>query len=228
MSQMLLPTSRYSARGQRSPGAMAAAIALNGGVIALLLALPVARIVIDQGPKTTTRWIELDPIPPENKPEPKTDIKPTQKPVQTDYVRPDPVLPDVIVPVRNEGAIVTGTTETVTGEGFVNPIKPIETARVPVIQGAKLDQRYADSFKPDYPPAMRREGLEGSVTLRVTIDEKGRVIAVEQVRATNSTFFEAARNQALRYWRFLPAREDGKAIQSQQTLTLQFRLEDMD
>lgn len=227
MSQMLLPTSRYTAKGKRSPGAMAAAIAVNGGVIALLLALPAAQVVIEtiNGP-TTVRFIELPPPPPEVTDEPKADIKPIPTP-DKDFVRNDPVTPDPILPLDTIGPIIAGTTDiTPKGKDFVMPEKPVEPARIPVLTGARLDPRFTADFKPDYPAAMRREGLEGSVTVRVTIDEKGRVIAVDQVRATDPAFFDAARRQALRYWRFIPAKEDGRAIQSQQTLTLQFRLEE--
>ena len=72
---------------------------------------------------------------------------------------------------------------------------------------------------------MRRDGLEGNVTVRVTIDARGRVTAIELVSASNPIFFEETRRQALRSWRFVPATRDGVAIESSQTMTVRFQLE---
>lgn len=226
MAQMLLPTSRYTAAGRRSPGAMAAAIAFNGGVIALLLAMPVAQVVIDRAKGPTTRWIELPPVPPKAEPEKKVEPKVTAAPRPSSIRDEKPVIPETILPTLGDGPDILGGHEHATRDAeFVQPTRPPEPARLPVLETARFDPRFAGDFKPDYPAAMRREDREGSVTLRVTIDEKGRVIAVDEVRASDPAFFEAARRHALRFWRFIPAKRDGQPVQSQQTMTLQFRLE---
>ena len=62
--------------------------------------------------------------------------------------------------------------------------------------------------------------------MRVTIDERGRVTAVELIKATDPRFFDETRDQALRYWRFDPARRDGVAVVSDQIMTVHFRLEE--
>lgn len=226
MSQMLLPTSRYTAAGRRSPGAMAAAIAFNGGVIALLLAMPVAQVIIEEAKGPRTRWIELPPVPPKAKPEQKIEPKFIAHKVPDTRLDDRPVIPETITPPLGEGPDTLGQSDGITsGSGFVQTVEKVEPARIPVLEAARYDQRFIDDFKPDYPAAMRREDREGSVTLRVTIDARGRVIAVDALRATDPAFFEAARRHALRYWRFVPAKRDGQPVESQQTMTLQFRLE---
>ena len=223
MSDLSLSRSGYSNR--RSPAALAAALALNGGAVALLIAVPMTFKVMSGDEPIYTYPIPIDPPPP-----PVADPPPEakQRPAQPSMPRPArderPIAVDPIVPLGDNGPIAINYTPIDTGPGTVTP--SVVPPREPVMVKAMPDPRFADAFHPDYPPALRREGLEGRVTVRVTIDEHGRVIAVEQVSATDPAFFEATRRQALRAWRFRPATRDGMPVQSEQTLTVQFRLED--
>jgi len=61
--------------------------------------------------------------------------------------------------------------------------------------------------------------------LKLSIDERGRVVAVEPVGRTDRSFFEAARRHLIANWRYKPATEDGKAIASSTVITLTFRIE---
>jgi protein TonB len=224
MSDVLASRSGYSS--QRSPGAMAAAVALNGGIIALLIAIPLTIDRVYRDPPLRIHDVPLDRVPPPepDRPKPKPDAKDIRKPVADASPRPtavDPIIglgragPDIALSDFTFPDMVDRATATRT-----DPPPP------PLIVKARPDPRYAATFRPDYPPAMRREGLEGSATVRVTIDEHGRVVAVELVRATNPAFFEETKHQALKSWHFLPATRDGAAIRSEQVMTVQFRLED--
>ncbi len=218
-------SSRYVARSHRSPGAMTAAIAINGGIFALLVALPTTHYIVEQDKPLKTHWIEIDKEPPVVEPEPvkKPVVQPTQKTIETQKTDPQPfVQPPVI---SFDGAQeITGTREPTVQPVIAEP-DPVMVHK-PVFKAAARDPRYADAFRPDYPPALRRAGLEGNVTLRITIDEKGRVVAVEMVKASDGAFFREAKEQALRHWRFLPATSDGKPVRSEQVLTVQFKLEE--
>jgi periplasmic protein TonB len=215
---------RYAGR-QTSPAALAAAIALNGGVIALLIALPASQILIPNDPPTKVRWIELDPPPPPN-PEPveTTRTNPTQPrtgPIDTPQ---DFIVPRPDIALDGLGTLTGGEESGPIGliaEPAEPPIRPSE----PVFKAARQDPRHAAAFRPDYPAALVRADLEGSVTVRVTIDETGRVIACALVKTSHKAFFEETRQQALRYWRFLPATRDGEPVQSVQELTVTFDLE---
>ncbi|MEI9927866.1 MAG: TonB family protein [Sphingomonas sp.] len=74
-------------------------------------------------------------------------------------------------------------------------------------------------------PELRAQ-REGTATVRVHIGADGRVVAVEQVRATSAAFFEATRRQALAKWRFRPASRGGIAEDSWRTMTVHFVLTD--
>jgi periplasmic protein TonB len=94
----------------------------------------------------------------------------------------------------------------------------------PVRVEARLDPRFADRLQPPYPASEERMGNEGTVVVRVTIGTDGRVTAVQKVRATSDAFFRATQQHALSQWRFRPATEDGKPVETTQQLTVKFEL----
>lgn len=219
-----MPLSRSAYANRRSPAALAAAVALNGGLVALLVAIPVTFKILPHDPPLQTYKVSLAPPPPPvDDPPPPAAEHPTARPSP----RPDrPTVTEPIVPIEGTGPAVIADPAPINEAGTRTILPTIDPAPVPVLVKATPDPRFAARFHPTYPPALRREGLEGSVTVRVTIDEQGRVITVEQVRATHPAFFEETRAQALRAWRFRPATRDGVPVRSEQVLTVQFRLED--
>lgn len=97
----------------------------------------------------------------------------------------------------------------------------------PVRVGAEIDPRYRAGLQPPYPASEQRNEREGTVRVRVTIGTDGRVKAAEQVSATSDAFWQATRSQALRFWRFRPATVDGRPVESEQVMTVTFRLSDL-
>jgi len=207
---------------RRSPGALAAAVAFNGGILALLVALPATHYLRPTPtPPIKVQFVPLDPVPPPEPVEPDAQVR--TEPTRTADPTPDPVRVDTQIDLAQ--------TIDLTLDDFPPPPDPsagttsIKPPPPPVILRAEPDPRFADRFRPPYPPSMQREGLEGSVTVRVAIDARGRVTSVEQVSATHPAFFEAAQRHALRAWRFRPATRDGVPVASEQVLTLRFELE---
>ncbi|HEX7899657.1 MAG TPA: TonB family protein [Planctomycetota bacterium] len=84
----------------------------------------------------------------------------------------------------------------------------------------------AVSALPPYPQWARLRKLEGSVSLRVTVDEAGRVgdVQIEGVEG-DSRFGEVARDAVLR-WRFEPAVFDGRKVACVLTQRVRFQLVD--
>lgn len=224
MSDLSLSRSAYANR--RSPAALAAAIALNGGLVGLLIAVPVTLKIMPHDPPMRVYKVPLAPPPPPvADPPPQAVEHPIAQPQPQPVQPPRPTVVEPIVPLVGNGPI-TGIESRLEGDASGAILPPIAPPAEPVLVKASPDPRFAARFRPAYPPALRREGLEGSVTVRVTIDEQGRVVAIEQVRATHPAFFEETRQQALRAWRFRPAMRDGVPVRSEQVLTVQFRMED--
>jgi periplasmic protein TonB len=221
------PQSGYAAGRKRSPGALAAALALNGGAFAIILLMPATQYIIDKVETFTARNITIEPDPTEVDPVKQQERNETQTPRPTTKEEDTSFVITPINPLDGTGPAIGGKIPDLGQIGDTGtmdpPYVPPHTA---VFVKAMQDPRYAKAFHPDYPPSLVREGLEGSVTVRVTIDETGRVTAVELVKATDRAFFEETREQALRYWRFKPATSDGAPIASQQVLTVQFDLKD--
>ena len=82
-----------------------------------------------------------------------------------------------------------------------------------------------DDLKPPYPSSKLISEEEASLTLRLTIDERGRVVAVEPVGRTDRVFLEAARRHLIANWRYRPASEDGRPLASSAVITLRFQLD---
>jgi protein TonB len=91
--------------------------------------------------------------------------------------------------------------------------------------GIALTQaRYRETPKPDYPESARREGREGSVLLRVLIDNQGRSKKVEINGSSGSEALDRAAAEAIKRWRFHPARYGDKPVESWLRIPIEFRL----
>lgn len=79
--------------------------------------------------------------------------------------------------------------------------------------------------KPKYPPAARRAGQQGTVTLSFTIGSSGTVISARIAKSSGYTLLDNAALSAIRSWRFKPARNAlGEAVSYSYTLPVPFRL----
>jgi len=103
--------------------------------------------------------------------------------------------------------------------------KPVER---PVVRTPPSTQgRGARITQPEYPPAARRAGEEGTVTLKVFVTEGGRAGQVEVAKSSGfPKLDEAAIKEVQRNWRFVPGKEDGKAVSMWHTFAVTFRLTD--
>ena len=82
----------------------------------------------------------------------------------------------------------------------------------------------ADAVRPPYPPSKIASDEEAVLKLKLSIDPRGRVVAVEPVGRADPAFLAAARRHLLAHWRYKPATEDGRAIASSTVITLRFQL----
>jgi len=81
-------------------------------------------------------------------------------------------------------------------------------------------------INPRYPPAAARDGIQGWVQLRFTIDETGGVTDVEVIDSEPRRVFDQEARRALLRWKYKPKVVDGKAVrQPGQTVQLDFTLD---
>ena len=89
-----------------------------------------------------------------------------------------------------------------------------------------MQASYAYSPKPEYPDRARREGKEGRVVLRVLVDEQGKSKSVAVNDSSGSESLDRAAAEAIKLWRFSPARYGGKLVESWVKVPIDFRLTD--
>lgn len=89
--------------------------------------------------------------------------------------------------------------------------------------GSGNGPRFAVKTLPKYPRLARELGKEGTVLLRLTIDERGRLMDVEVLKRAGSGFDEEA-VRAVRESSFSPARIDGKPVRCRARLPIRFVL----
>jgi protein TonB len=78
--------------------------------------------------------------------------------------------------------------------------------------------------KPVHPARARRDGVEGRVTLSILIGTDGRVADARVLEATPTGVFDDAATDAIRAWRFSPARYQGAAVRTWRRITIVFEL----
>jgi protein TonB len=101
------------------------------------------------------------------------------------------------------------------------------TGSGPSASGTALTQaRYRDTPRPDYPESARREAREGRVLLRVLVDDQGHSKQVEINSSSGDDALDRAAAEALRRWRFHPARYGDKPVESWLRIPIEFRLAD--
>jgi TonB family protein len=87
--------------------------------------------------------------------------------------------------------------------------------------------RYSETPKPPYPESARRENREGRVLLRVLIDDQGKTKSVEVNRSSGHDALDGAAVEAIKRWRFYPARAGATAVESWVSIPIDFRLTDV-
>jgi protein TonB len=104
---------------------------------------------------------------------------------------------------------------------------PIEIAppAPPSVVAARFDADYLHNPKPVYPSMSRRLGEEGTVRLRVKVGADGTALTVETERSSGFQRLDAAALDAVRRWRFVPARRGDVAIEAWVAVPIVFKLE---
>ena len=90
---------------------------------------------------------------------------------------------------------------------------------------AGFNAAYLSNPAPRYPVAARRAGEQGTVTLRVRVTRDGLASRVAVEKSSGSPYLDAAALEAVKAWRFAPARQAADAVESWMLVPIVFRLE---
>ena len=83
---------------------------------------------------------------------------------------------------------------------------------------------YRETPLPSYPTAAREQGLEGVVVLGVLVGVNGRAVEIAVRTSSGARALDDAAVDAVTRWRFSPAREGRKAVESWVEVPLKFAL----
>lgn len=100
-----------------------------------------------------------------------------------------------------------------------------ETPSAPALKAATNaveHQAVADASQPAYPPLAQHMNVQGAVTLQALIGVDG---VIENLRVLSGpAILAAAAQQAVREWRFKPIVQNGQAVESKATITVNFTI----
>ena len=80
-------------------------------------------------------------------------------------------------------------------------------------------------MKPRYPESARRQGVEGTVLLKIRITEQGSVEDVQVERSAGHPDLDQSTMEAVQRWRFEPARRSGEPVAVWVQLPVVFKLQ---
>jgi TonB family protein len=140
---------------------------------------------------------------------------PAARPVATQIAAAEPPVPAPAVAADVPDAPSTPS-------AAVRPTSPSPPAQPGLgeITGGELIR----SPTPAYPRRARLNGVEGQVTVRYTVDERGRVDELEVLSAEPGKIFQASVLKSVRRWRHEPFLADGEPVGARVTRTFEFAI----
>lgn len=97
--------------------------------------------------------------------------------------------------------------------------------RIPMLTifGSSAGPKFKTRAVPEYPFAAKKRNQEGTVVLRLSIDEQGGLQDVEVVEATDTVFIDTA-VASVKKSAFIPAKNNNRPVASQAVLPIHFTL----
>ncbi|MGB5076010.1 MAG: energy transducer TonB [Sphingorhabdus sp.] len=214
--------SYISEHKRANPLGLGAAVAVNGSIILAVALSPIVAEHVSGPTIITGRNIPQDLAPP-----PPTDALQDAPRSQQIATRDADVVSRLPVDTGPDLTGISGEPIELTsggsgGEDLSDIVREPPILPVAIFTGAARDPKFARAFQPQYPIAMLRQEIEGSVTVRILIGTDGRVRQVQTLQATDPEFARATERQARKAWRFKPAMRNGLAVEDWLTMTVRF------
>ena len=143
-------------------------------------------------------------------------------------VKPRPTAPAPVLalpePQAREDASFTVEPARVPEPAVAAPEQQTQVASVAVTPPS-FNAAYLRNPSPRYPASARRAGMQGTVTLRVQVTREGVAARVDVEKSSGSPHLDAAALEAVKAWRFVPARQGAEPLESWVLVPIVFRLE---
>ena len=115
-----------------------------------------------------------------------------------------------------------GSAESTSAGNEMKRAAAVETENLPAPVAAPVETRVLRRIEPEYPDEARQQNVQGTVVLEVHMGKDGVVQDVQVV--SGPALLTDAATQAVKQWRFKPQFVNGRAVEMQTRITLNFRL----
>lgn len=166
-------------------------------------------------------------------PAPEQPVKQQPKPLPKPEPKPEPAKPKKRQPPKakplpkappSEKAIQTPAPE----PEIAKPVKtaPAKTApkAAPAVQPPSAEAQGLQNRAPKYPQLSRKKKEQGTVLLKLLVKADGTVGNVNVLKSSGFSRLDQAALQAVKHWRFVPAKQQGKAIDFWYEMPMTFAL----
>ncbi|MEN6585883.1 MAG: energy transducer TonB [Sulfuricella sp.] len=175
--------------------------------------LPVIEVaLLAPPPPPQPKIVPHTPEPP--KPEPRPKIQRQANPA------PRLPLPQQAEPALEQVAVTTPVAPTPPA-----PEAPAKSVPEPALEAPRFHAAYLNNPPPAYPMAARRRGIEGRVLVRAEVQTDGSCSRVELKTSSGSDSLDQAALEAVRKWRFIPARKGSQLLTAWVEVPITFKLE---
>ena len=160
----------------------------------------------------------------------KQQVKPVIKPKKiVEKIRP--------IETPTERLIEATTEQPIIEETPAAPAEPVKVAEAPKaqpvvekptedkIEPPRFGVSYLNNPAPDYPAMSRRIGEEGRVLMKVLVSADGTAEDVQIEKSSDSERLDNAAIQAVKRWRFIPAKKNNQALSAYVMVPMKFSLD---
>ena len=172
------------------------------------------------------------PRPPEKKPpEKKTQPKPLPKPVPAPKKPPVTQKAPAAAPVEPAAEPLAAEPPPAAPSAPAQPSavtdsKAAAATNAETFTEANFKAHYDHNPKPDYPSVAKSRGWQGKVMLRVKVSAEGLSEAVEVELSSGHEMLDESAVEAVKKWRFIPAKRGETAVASSVIVPIIFTLRD--
>jgi protein TonB len=166
-----------------------------------------------QQPAVETKPLPPAPPPPQPRPQP--------QPARTAAPAPVAKAPAA---VALPASAATNDAPTAAPQTEPAPAAPAPASEPAPIVPPSFSAAYLENPAPAYPPVSRKLGESGRVMLRVRVSVDGRAEAVELLTSSGFGRLDKAAQDAVKHWRFVPARQAGKPVEAWVQVPVSFDL----
>ncbi|HQS37091.1 MAG TPA: energy transducer TonB [Methylotenera sp.] len=128
-----------------------------------------------------------------------------------------------LLPVQNVAQQVAEPTEVAAPNPATPSAAPVKAK--PVYIAPSFGADYLHNPIPEYPSMARRKGEQGRVLLKVLVTLNGDAGNVTLEKSSGSSYLDEAAINAVKNWKFIPARSNNEAVSGFVTVPISFSLE---